>query len=237
MTDAFGKVLIGYLNGESSPYTIRRDDGWVEEHKARAYFSGSEEWDNHEIEILVYAQGRVLDIGAGAGRHALHLQEKGFEVHAIDISPGAIEVMEQRGIKNVYLMDLMKLDFPDNYFDSVLMMFNNFGLAGTIEGTKELLRVLHRITTPRGRIIATIRDPYRTDNPEHLKYHEGNRKMGRPAGQIKIRIEYKGEADDWFEFLMFSNEGLRDVIMDTGWNILKTVEGIDGNYGAVLEKS
>jgi len=134
-------------------------------------------------------------------------------------------------------MDLRKLDFPDNYFDSILMMFNNFGLAGSIEGTKKLLEVLYRISTPKGRIIITIRDPYQTDIPEHLAYHERNKKAGKPVGQIKIRIEYKDEVGDWFELLMISSQELEELIKDTGWKILRIVEGKDGNYGAVLEKS
>lgn len=236
MADAFGKSLIGYLNGDLMPYTIRRDDDFADEHDVRIYFTKYPEWQDFEKEILGYVQGRVLDIGAGAGRHALYLQEKGFELHAIDISPGAIEVMKQRKVKNVYLMDLRKMDFPDNHFDSILLMFNNFGLAGTIEDTKKLLKVLHRISAPKGRIITTIRDPYQTDIPEHLAYHERNKKIGRPVGQIKIRMEYKGEIGDWFYLLMVSPKELEDLIKDTGWVILKIAKGEGGNYGVVLKK-
>ena len=238
MTDAFGNGLKNYLNGDLTPYTIRRDDGFIDKpHDVGVYFADYSQWPGYEKEILKYVQGRVLDIGAGAGRHALYLQGKGFEVHAIDISPEAIEVMKRRRMKNIYLMDLRKLDFPDNYFDSILMMFNNFGLAGSIEGTKKLLEVLYRISTPKGRIIITIRDPYQTDIPEHLAYHERNKKAGKPVGQIKIRIEYKDEVGDWFELLMISSQELEELIKDTGWKILRIVEGKDGNYGAVLEKS
>jgi ubiquinone/menaquinone biosynthesis C-methylase UbiE len=144
--------------------------------------------------------------------------------------------MKRRGVKNVYLMDLMRLEFPENYFDSILMMFNNFGLAGTIEGTKKVLKVLHRVSTDKGRIITTIRDPYKTDNPQHLAYHERNRREGRPAGQVKIRIEYKGEIGDWFDLLMVPpREELESLIKDVGWGILRIVRE-NGYYGAVLEK-
>jgi SAM-dependent methyltransferase len=235
MVDAFGKALMDYLNGNKSTYVIRRDDGLVEEHDPGKFFTEYEQWENCEKEILKYVQGRVLDIGGGAGRHALYLQNKGFEVHVIDISPLAVEVMKRKGVKNVYLMDLMKLEFPENYFDSILMMYNNFGLAGTIEGTKKVLKVLYRVSTDKGRIITTIRDPYKTDNPQHLAYHERNRKEGRPAGQIKIRIEYKGEIGDWFDLLMVSPGELESLLKDTGWGILKIVKE-NGYYGAVLEK-
>jgi SAM-dependent methyltransferase len=132
MVDAFGKALMDYLNGNKSTYVIRRDDGLIEEHDPGKFFTEYEQWENCEKEILKYVQGRVLDIGGGAGRHALYLQNKGFEVHVIDISPLAVEVMKRRGVKNVYLMDLMKLEFPENYFDSILMMYNSFGLVSLL---------------------------------------------------------------------------------------------------------
>ena len=236
MADAFGKALEGYLNGNPSPYFVRRDDDYLEPCDLAVYFTDYSKWHDFEKKILKYVQGRILDLGAGAGRHSLYFQNKGFEVYAIDISPGAVEVMRKRGVKNVHLMDLRKLNFPENYFDSVLMMFNNFGLAGSIEGTKKLLKVLSKISKPRGRIITTIRNPYQTDKPGHLAYHEHNRKSGKPAGLIRMRIEYKGEVGNWFDLLMVSAEELEELIQDTGWKILRIIEGQDGMYGVVLEK-
>jgi len=131
---------------------------------------------------------------------------------------------------------LRKLDFPENRFDSILMMFNNFGLAGSTEETKQLLKALYKIATAKGKIITTIRNPYKTDKLEHLAYHKRNREAGRLAGLIRIRIEYKDEVGDWFNLLMVSPEELKELIRDTGWKILKIAEEPNGNYGVVLEK-
>lgn len=49
-----------------------------------------------EQKALQLAKGRVLDIGAGSGCHTLALQEKGFTVKAIDISPLSCEAMKLR---------------------------------------------------------------------------------------------------------------------------------------------
>lgn len=44
-----------------------------------------------------------LDVGCGAGSHALALQnERNLEVTAIDISENAVKACHHRGLKNVF---------------------------------------------------------------------------------------------------------------------------------------
>lgn len=59
-----------------------------------------------EQKALLLAKGRVLDIGAGSGCHTLALQEKGFTVKAIDISPLSCEAMKLRGVKDAECINL-----------------------------------------------------------------------------------------------------------------------------------
>ncbi len=77
---------------------------------------------------MSHARGRVLDIGCGAGRHALYLQKRGFEVVAIDISPLAVDVCRRRGVNDVRLMSITEADSNLGPFDTILMMGANFGL-------------------------------------------------------------------------------------------------------------
>ncbi len=76
-----------------------------------------------------FVRGRVLDIGCGAGRVALHLQGRGHEVVGIDISPGAVRSSKGRGVKIVRQMSLETLDDRIGRFDTVIMFGNNFGLG------------------------------------------------------------------------------------------------------------
>ncbi len=59
-----------------------------------------------EQRALAMARGKILDVGAGSGCHALALQKMGKEVTAIDISELSVEVMQERGVEDARAIDL-----------------------------------------------------------------------------------------------------------------------------------
>ena len=87
-----------------------------------------------ERTALQIATGKILDVGAGSGCHALALQEMGKEVCAIDISPLSNEVMKQRGVKDSRLINLFDETFTET-FDTILMLMNGSGIIGTLDNT------------------------------------------------------------------------------------------------------
>jgi len=235
--DIFGKALMGYYKGDKTPLMIRRDDGYFErERYLEIVFSGYDKWDELERRALEHIKGRVLYVGCGAGRHSLWLQEKGFEVVAVDVSPLAVEVCKSRGVRNCSVMDATNLSFPPNSFDTILLMGNNFGVAGNVEGTKRMIKKLYQITSKDAIVIATSRNPAATDNPAHLKYHELNRKRGRPIGQVTIRFEYKGEFGDWFGLLLVSPDEMDEICKPAGWSPDQIFKDKNGMYAAILRK-
>jgi len=94
------------------------------------------------------------------------------------------------------------LPFAPANFDTFLLLRNNLGLAGNVEGTVPLLRQLRNLARPGAVVIASSRDPAATDKPAHLAYHERNRARGRPMGQVTLRVEYGGQVSPWFDLLM-----------------------------------
>ena len=235
--DAFGHGMLDYYHGTRTSLVIERDDGYFEPDVGlQMYFAEYRNWHPDERKAMRYVRGRVLDIGCGAGKHSLYLQQKGLDVVGIDNSPLAIEVCKLRGLRDVRPMPITRISSRLGVFDTVLMFGNNFGLFGNPDRAERLLRRLYSMTSRRGRIIAQSTDPYRTSSPDHLEYHERNRQRGRVAGQIKLRVHYRKYTTPWWDLLLVSIQEMADILDGTGWRANIRLETEAGPYIAVLEK-
>lgn len=237
--DAYGLQLLAQLeSGTVTSEFIERDDGYLDlgSHPG-LYFLAYEQWQAAEQHHVDQAQGRVLDIGCGAGRHSLHLQQRGLDVTAIDLSPGAVEVCRRRGVRNALVRSIAEIDaFAPSSFDTVLMLGHNFGLLGGADEARRRLGDLAAITSSHARILVNTLDPYRTDSPDHLAYHERNRQRGRMAGQIRMRVRYRGSVGEWFDYLFVSQAEMRALVEGTAWEVGSVVEGNGPTYFATLRK-
>jgi SAM-dependent methyltransferase len=242
--DAFGQVLSASFKGEEAYEVVERDDGYIDAMSTKGYFSEYSDWPPFEQQAIDLARGEVLDVGCGAGRHSLYLQKRGFDVLGIDVSPLAVEVCKQRGLKKARLMpidDVHKL--KPNTFGTVLMMGNNFGLLASARRAKLLLKKMHGITTKDALIMAVTRDPYKTQNPAHLEYHKRNKKKGRMGGQVRLRVRHGKRATPWFDYLMVSIGEMKQILQGTGWKIRDIKEPDDKSalgvscYIAIIEKT
>lgn len=184
-----------------------------------------------------YVKGKVLDVGCGAGRHSLYLQKKGFDVLGIDISPLAIKVCKMRGLRKTKVLSITEVGkLKPNFFDTIIMMGNNFGLFGTFKRAKNLLKKIYRITTPKAFIIAETTNPYKTKDPDHIRYHKLNLKKGRMAGQLRIRIRYKRLVGPWLDYLLVSKRELKKILKNTDWQVKKFLDSKNSRYIAIIEK-
>ncbi|MCY3543295.1 MAG: class I SAM-dependent methyltransferase [Chloroflexi bacterium] len=241
MTDAFGQQLYDQHRGIiSSDYREvgERDDGYIRVYDhPRWYFTTSDEWDPHLQKAMGYVQGRTLDIGCGAGRVTLHLQERGLNVVGIDSSPLAIQVCNERGIHDARLLSVTQISLKKlGMFDSVVLTGNNFGLFGNPVRAKSLLQRLFKMTTDNARIITETTDPYTTNDLVDLSYQERNRAKGRMSGQYRHRERYLNLKGPWFDWLFVSRDEMREIVKGTGWTIDKFVEPEGSQYVGILEK-
>ena len=233
-SDAFGHALLDHLDGCAGHELIERSDGYI------AVSAGTEmyfaEPSDQQCEIVERAVGRVLDVGCGAGRYALYLQEQGLEVVGIDVSPLAIDVCRRRGLRDARLLSVEEVDASLGKFDTVLMLGHNLALLGSAGGAKRILKRLHRAVVPGGRLIGDILDPYETEDPNYLAYHAQNRSTGRMGGQIRMRVRYKGYKSPWFDYLFLSREELEGLLEATGWRLKEIIGTYGPSYAVHIER-
>ncbi len=126
--------------------------------------------------------------------------------------------------------------FKPGSFDTILMLGNNFGLFGSAAGTSRILKKLSRITSPEARIIAGTRNPYLTTDPDHLQYHRMNKKRGRMAGQIRLRVRFGRIIGEWFDYLLVSPKEMEALLSNSGWQIERLIGSGEPSYFAIIRK-
>ena len=107
MKDLFGKAILDYQTNNSPEDLLTETSiSEADEMSVSYLFRDFDEMPKLEQKALQLSKGKILDVGCGAGSHALYLQEKGFDVTAIDISENAIKACELRGLKNCKVVDI-----------------------------------------------------------------------------------------------------------------------------------
>lgn len=153
-------------------------------------------WLVPEEDVIAWAGGlapgaRILDLGAGVGRHALWLAAQGFAVTALDAAPeGLAEIARQGGVETVEgRMDA--LPFADEAFDHVLSW--NVIYHGNEDVVLRTVSEIRRVLRPGGTYLGTMLSKRRLPH-EQAKYP--GQEIGRNAwtfdapGTDKIHPHY-----------------------------------------------
>jgi len=235
--DLFGLAIKQFFEGKKVSLIIERDDGLISIEDIPKYFSSFEHWNRCERLAILYARGRVLDIGCGPGRHSIYLINRGYEVYSIDISYYVLQVGYSKGLTNPVLMNLMNLGFRQGVFDTILLLGGGIGLAGKLEDIEKFLYELHEVASDNGILIISSRDPYKTKDYRHIKYHLRNMRLGIYPGTIKIRFRFGETFGNWFYYTLIDTKTLDFICQKAKWRILKVFEdeGSDA-YSAVVMK-
>jgi SAM-dependent methyltransferase len=216
--DAWGMALLEYLETGSAPQPMLEVDTGETGPAMHPdwFFRPFDEWDWWERELFgLITDGPVLDLGCGAGRASLHLQQAGLPVTALDSSEGAVEVTRRRGVADVILGDLN--DPPSTRpWQTVLLLCGNLGLGGSWDGNRRLLTELANRSVPGALLV--------TDSVE-----------SRGPAEIGLRIHYRDAVTPWWRQ---RNVGAREVaalVAGTGWEVERHIEaGTD--HGMALRR-
>ena len=184
-----------------------------------------------EQKALSMAKGRVLDIGAGAGCHALALQERGLEVKAIDISLLSCEVMKERGVKDAECVNLFNPQLQGKY-DTLLLLMNGTGIAGKLNRLPMLLNRLKELLAEGGQILIDSSD---------LKYiyenEDGSMDIDLNApyyGEVDYQMQYKNVKGEPFDWLYTDPMLLASISKQCGLNCEIVEEGENYDFLARL---
>jgi len=235
--DAQGRVMYDYYKGKQVSEIIERDDGYIDSSDGpKLYLSKYKDWSQHIKQAIRYVKGKVLDIGCGAGRHSLYLQNKGFDVLGIDTSPYALKVSRLRGLKKTKLISANQLSSRNGKFDTILMLGNNFGLFESLKHGRRLLKIFNPITNDKAIIIAETLDPYGTKEPYHTQYHRQNRLRGKFGGEVRIRVRYQNYISPWFNYWLAAKSEIQKLLDGTDWHVQKFIESKGPIYIAIIVK-
>jgi tellurite methyltransferase len=148
--------------------------------------------------------GKALDLACGAGRHALFLAEKGFQVTAVDNSAVGIEIAERRAEEKNLEIDFRVADLEAGEFE---IEENAYDLICDFYYLqRELFAAIKAGVKPGGVIVSTI----------HI-YGEGE-----PEGRFLLREGELREFFDGFEILHYHETSATDT--DAGEHHRRTAE-------------
>ncbi|MGQ9565169.1 MAG: class I SAM-dependent methyltransferase [Candidatus Bathyarchaeales archaeon] len=145
----------------------------------------------------------VLDLGCGAGRHAIYLAAQGFNVIALDISKNALKIVEKwaqkEKLKTLALVQasMTSLPFNNDSVDAVISVSTiHHGLRKDMTNT---INETHRILKKKGLFLANIasdKDP---------RYGEGKQIEN---GTFLILEDFEGNQFEEIHHFCTENEAL-----------------------------
>jgi len=189
------------------------------------YFRDEDDMPDLEWLALNECRGAVLDIGAGAGSHSLILQQRGFDVTAIDISPLSVKVMQERGVNKAIEGDIF--NYNQGKYDTLLLLMNGIGLAGSIEGLKHLLNHFKQLLDKGGQLLF--------DSSDISYLYEGKvPKEGAYYGELWYQYEYNQKKTEWFKWLYIDELTMQKIAVELGYSMDVLLEDEYGQYLARL---
>lgn len=244
--ELYGRALREWYDGDrNATLTLHSDLGEHDEIPVELFFRGPEAFFPFEEAALALARGRVLDLGAGTGVHALPLQRSGFEVTAVERVPEAIEILRDRGVERVIEGDMFALD--PGRFDTVLMLMNGIGPVGTLDGLDRFLATAGRLLAPGGQVLVdsgeavpskpgddASPDDASTDDPSTGRWQ--GPEEGAYRGEAWIRLEYRNVVGAPFRELYVDGDTLATRARGAGWRFEPAFEDGTGAYLARLTR-
>ena len=226
MKDLLGQAILDYQIQKTPVFvnTCTNITDW-DELEIAYFFRAYKAMPKLEQNALDKCTGKVLDVGCGAGSHALYLQQKGVDVTAIDISAHAVETAKKRGVKQAFQQDLMTVS---EKFDTILLLMNGTGIFQTLAQTSAYLQKLKLLLNPGGQILIDSSDLiYLFDEDE-----DGSKWIpydGKYYGELNFTLQYKNQEES-FPWLYLDFNTLQRACLANELSCELIVEGENYDY-------
>lgn len=229
--DPMGHAIADYLRcGTAEKLRVLSPLFEEDEIPLKTLFRKEIEMPHIERIALSMATGRILDVGAGAGCHSLALQKSGADVTAIDISPLAVEAMRKRGVRNVLEQDFFSLD---GEYDTILMLMNGIGIAGSLERLPAFFRHLDKMLAPGGQLICDSSDiRYLFEDENGGIDYPGNGYYGEQV----FHMQYKDIIGNSFPWLYIDKASLTKEARKNGFDTEIVADGCHCDYLARISR-
>jgi len=238
-SDVFGFAVFDWVGGSRTFEVLERDDGYSQIGAGpNVYLSKFRNWPLAERRAIRYLNGRVLDVGCGAGRVALDVQSRGIDVVGLEVSPLAMKAARLRGVKKLLMMPFEDLDHRVAEFESIVLFGNNFGLFEDPNRARKALMKMCEHANPGTRIFAESTSGYFGGAPalDRTLYRQ-NLARGTSPGQVKLRYHYKDLVGPWFRWLYVSQREMQSIVVGSGWRLERVLQGgLSDPYVAILIK-
>ena len=227
--DAIGTALLDYYNEDYSSDIIIKSSISEDDIISIPYlFRSAKELPKLEKKALNLCKGNLLDVGGGSGCHSLILQEKGFDVTAIDTSKGAVEVMQLRGLnaENINFYNVKKK------YDTLLFLMNGVGISGTLNNLNTFLNQAKSLLKEGGQILLDSSDiRYMFEEADGSKWVDLNSAY---YGEVTYQMQYKELTTDKFDWLFVDFKRLKEAAIEVGFNTELIFEDENNQYLARL---
>ena len=232
--DPMGRAIADYYkNGVAGRLRVFSSMFDEDEIPVAHLFREEDEMGELELAALDCSVGKVLDVGAGAGCHALALQDRGVEVTAIDVSPLSVKVMSDSGVEDARLVNLYDESLQGS-FDTILMLMNGSGIIGKIENMPRFFARIDKLLADGGQVLMDSSDLIFLFEDE-----DGGADIdlaGDYYGEVDFMLQYKNIKGETFDWLYVDFATLAFYAAENGFEAELVKQGEHYDYLARLTR-
>ncbi len=160
-------------------------------YKHRDYKEAARFLDAIILKHLIPKGSKVLDLACGKGRHSIYLNQKGFDVVGVDLSPNNIELANIHANKTLkFEVHDMRDVYQPNTFNYVFNLFTSFGYFDSKQENLDVIGTTMQSLKRGGKLVFDFLNPYVVIN--NLVRNET-----KVIDNVTFRIERRYTDDDY----------------------------------------